>query len=653
MNQTLLIRRFLLRPLCFVPFSLLAIASVLTTKGELIPAERLANWTSGTTVGVLGGIPARPTIFRTISAGASAATIQSALDSCPSEQTVLLSPGTYTISSSLNLRDNVTLRGAGMGNTILLMSGSAAIFANGSYNQYNSANKSQAESIGGAGVLISAGATRGSSNVTVSSTSAFTVGGYVEMAPLNPPSQYNDPVVVQVNGHEYRLRHQARVMAKTSAQITFWPPLTWDYTNNCRIVQSTIARNRVGLEDLFINASNSSAYMAIQIAGSSKDCWLKNVRLSGAGNYGLFVQHSVGFEMRGCLIGRARLAPSSNQSGFAWEASSGSLIEDNIFDTGFPLIEMNFGTEGSVVAYNFFTNAVVNDGGLMPNHAPHNHHNLFEGNLIPNITGDGYFGSDSHHTYLRNWLYGRAGGTSSIGVPVVRFMRFNRDNSLLGNIITAPGASWAWFGYGNYGSSSSGSAPPWSQWGTGPGSGGFQERDTGVQATLISKGNRWTFDNSTDSLGGDTLVNSYYLAGKPAWFGNLNWPPINPANSSTAQVTNIPAGYRYVFGVNPPSGSANQPPTVVANAVIKTGITPLQVVFSSAGSFDPEGSALSYSWIFGDGKSSTAANPTNIYQASGSYSARLTVSDGVNAVTSVPVVITADPPPPPNFRLNP
>ena len=52
------------------------------------------------------------------------------------------------------------------------------------------------------------------------------------------------------------------------------------------------------------------------------------------------------------------------------------------------------------------------------------------------------------------------------------------------------------------------------------------------------------------------------------------------------------------------------------------------MTFSSAGSSDPEGQPLSYSWTFGDNTTSTAANPTHTYSQPGQYSARLTVSDG-------------------------
>jgi glucose/arabinose dehydrogenase len=86
---------------------------------------------------------------------------------------------------------------------------------------------------------------------------------------------------------------------------------------------------------------------------------------------------------------------------------------------------------------------------------------------------------------------------------------------------------------------------------------------------------------------------------------------------------------------------SNQAPVAVASANPTSGPTPLDVSFSSAGSSDPEGKPLTYAWTFGDGATSTQANPTHTYATAGTYSARLTVSDGVNSSLSTPITITA------------
>ncbi|MGA5301636.1 PQQ-dependent sugar dehydrogenase [Nucisporomicrobium flavum] len=85
---------------------------------------------------------------------------------------------------------------------------------------------------------------------------------------------------------------------------------------------------------------------------------------------------------------------------------------------------------------------------------------------------------------------------------------------------------------------------------------------------------------------------------------------------------------------------SNRAPTAVASANRTSGQAPLSVTFSSAGSSDPEGSALTYRWAFGDGSTSTAANPTKTYTTNGTYSATLTVTDGEGLTGTASVQIT-------------
>lgn len=84
----------------------------------------------------------------------------------------------------------------------------------------------------------------------------------------------------------------------------------------------------------------------------------------------------------------------------------------------------------------------------------------------------------------------------------------------------------------------------------------------------------------------------------------------------------------------------NQAPVVMAAGTPTSGPAPLTVAFSSAGSFDPEGQPLTYSWAFGDGSTSTEANPTHTYSTAGVYQVRLTVSDGANSSISTPLSIS-------------
>jgi glucose/arabinose dehydrogenase/PKD repeat protein len=90
--------------------------------------------------------------------------------------------------------------------------------------------------------------------------------------------------------------------------------------------------------------------------------------------------------------------------------------------------------------------------------------------------------------------------------------------------------------------------------------------------------------------------------------------------------------YDYIAG-------GNAAPTAVATADKTSGAAPLTVAFSSAGSSDPEGGALSYAWNFGDGTSSTSANPTKTYNSNGTYNVTLTVTDPQGATGTAGVTV--------------
>src|SRR5690606_28854241 len=87
----------------------------------IIESLRAVDWSRA---GVAGGIPHRTQICATLSPGASISQINRAIADCPPNQVVLLGAGTYNLGSgTINLRDNVTLRGAGAHLTKLVFSG--------------------------------------------------------------------------------------------------------------------------------------------------------------------------------------------------------------------------------------------------------------------------------------------------------------------------------------------------------------------------------------------------------------------------------------------------------------------------------------------------------------------------------------------------
>jgi PKD repeat protein len=72
--------------------------------------------------------------------------------------------------------------------------------------------------------------------------------------------------------------------------------------------------------------------------------------------------------------------------------------------------------------------------------------------------------------------------------------------------------------------------------------------------------------------------------------------------------------------------SLNSPPVAAAGGPYSGG-EGAGIQFSSAGSSDPDRDVLSYRWEFGDGATSTAANPKKAYIDNRTYAVMFTVTD--------------------------
>ena len=92
-------------------------------------------------------------------------------------------------------------------------------------------------------------------------------------------------------------------------------------------------------------------------------------------------------------------------------------------------------------------------------------------------------------------------------------------------------------------------------------------------------------------------------------------------------------------------GGGNTPPTAIAKASPQAGLNPLDVQFDGTDSYDPDGDVISYTWGFGDGITSSLPSPSHTYGVSATFTALLTVTDGISeSVDSIDIFVGNDPP---------
>jgi Pectate lyase superfamily protein len=573
----------------------LGLSSALYSGATIIPVDRTAPWEGN--VGVPGGIPTRTAIYKNIVTDLGAdptgvvdctAIVQNALQSCPAGQVVYAPAGTFRLNSRVYTAwsvNNVTLRGAGPGVTILKGYGSSnAMFLFGNAQWPPPVPT----------VPIIAGATKGSNTVTVVDASLFTVGMPISIAASPMPIWSHN-----LGGHSdsvLNLRTTFKITSKTSTTVTFDPPCPFDFTG-LNPMATVFAGSPytfiqgIGIEDLTIDLSSSQISWAIEF-DTAYGCWIKNVEITGAYSRQMLFYQLVRGEVRHCYT-HATQGSGPNHEGIDFDRDcSWNLVEDNIANQGgdspFQFGDGDGGNSCNVVAYNYAINTDQGFWDISFNHGPHDMLNLAEGNVIDNFKDDGYFGSSSHNTLFRNRIK-----------YDLELKHFSNYYNVVGNVLGTTGVSDAYeteqpnyggdpiyaLGFPNIGnhsySGTFGPTTPPNYSGLPNTLEGCQQLDRNVKATILRHGNFDYFNNATvwdPTIPDHVIPNSLYLAARPGWWpNNIPWPPIGP--DLTPMVSQIPAEYRFLNGTSPTPTPA---PTATATATVAPSATPTATATATA-----------------------------------------------------------------------
>jgi len=442
---------------------------------QVIPSARSVDWTH---VGIPGGIPsASYPVCQTLSASGGAddsSAIQNAINSCPAGSVVQLNPGTYTLHRSskvcvgksddgsygvyeagLCLTDkSIVLRGLGANpsQTTLNYGDGANIISMG---------RTSLSASGITFINITAGATKGSTQITLASTSGIAAGSYLSITQLNPTDPADGQPLVSTEGYSgnctycghdnpTKVMNQIdRVTAVSGSTVTLERPLYFNYTNSPQAFKLTMIEN-VGLENLRVVGTTSSGangtYKNVNME-SCAHCWIHDVESDWAVDRShLYMSDVYGSEVSDNYVYEGFSHVSGEDYAVYPEYRvSETLIQNNIIRRARHSTPQ-VGTSGNVIAYNYALDAYMEEyTNSLPetqSHGAHPYMNLLEGNVYPNVEFDFGHGSNGYLTLFRNYI-NMTSNNPSTNKPMTGALYalavayYSNYDNILGNVIGA------------------------------------------------------------------------------------------------------------------------------------------------------------------------------------------------------------------------
>ena len=539
----------------------------------IIDPSRVVDWSNA---GVTGGIPERSTICSTLNPGVTADQINSAIASCPGGQVVKLNAGTYNISTSIQPKANVTLRGAGMGATIL--KGTSGFSGDGLITYGNIGDWY----LTGQTSYNLTNSQKNDTTITTSSNHNWNVGDYIQIDQLE---DLTGSTIIQLAGTAgqtstssscrnpsaaCRLTGQTVKIVSIPAanQAVIDTPLYWSYNKTPQATRITDVLTGMGFEDFTLDNSLAASGKIFHFSAAFQS-WVLRVEMTNVVTYGLFMYGGAHNTVRGCKLHEGYSGTGGGYSFMLWNRASANVFEDNIIYNLGIMFLMDGSITGNVFAYNYGTSMIYGGsaaGTGIGTHGAHPMMNLFEGNQMnTRFRMDFTWGSNSHNTLFRNRVWNETNPTYTGIRNLIDLWAYSRYNNIIGNVLgtvgqetiyeeaTGPVNSSAKVIYA-FGETSS-----------------FGDRgvDPGVKSTVYRQGN-WDSVNNTVKWNEDivnanrTLPLSLYLRSKPSYFGNCAWPPIG--SDLSPMTTDIPAKRRY-DGASCATSTLPAPPTNVSALV--------------------------------------------------------------------------------------
>lgn len=507
-----------------------------TAAGGVISYDRLPitndlPWSPG----VSGGIPTFSNSVSVMSFGAAAdgvtddsAAFASAVTACTVGGMVTVPAGTYLLNSTISIPSNKGIRGVGDSSRIKSNLVGPAFKCDGS---------------GSSQFFLSASSYRGSTNLAFTNVSSFSVGKWARLENTINNSDYVFGHLEGAGPWQTQFIHMTSI---TGTNVGIDRPLYWDYdiTNSPDVRLSSNIITNAGIESLMIEKVNTNSNNSAVSLIVSANCWISGVTTTNVNGSDIRLQYATRCTVRSNWLQRS--SGISSQYGIhLYETSTDNLVENNIVDLHTGPLLCQHGAAGNVIAYNFIPRGRSPDDTTSKfatiSHGSFPNFNLYEGNIGAWMTGDNFWGCNHRETLFRNWATGKTvfeDGVAWHGFAV----SVNQTNwwwNIVGNILGHPTTN----GITELvlGANDNADGLNWAN------------TDT-IQATNIFVHGNYGFVSQTTTWSNgisQTLPNSYYLSGKPSWWGSdIPWPSIGPDISLTTStsITNyslIPAQQRF------------------------------------------------------------------------------------------------------------
>ena len=346
--------------------------------------------------------------------------------------------------------------------------------------------------------------------------------------------------------------------------------------------------NHSGVEDLYLEGGRGGDYHGNIPVTMAAYCWVKNVESNHSIGTAVGLYSTYRCELRDSYLHTSD-DPNPGGGGYLSGISAGgsdNLIENNIMWSGNKMIVMRASGGGNVVGYNYMEDGYgsgypeIPEIGLNASHFTTPHMELLEGNRAFNVDGDSFWGNSIQITVFRNHFTGRRGAYGPLATYVYTdssggsypyedlWMRrmaslnvYQYGYNFVGNVLGTEDMALLSFSNATFTTvqtafvyeataEDNATVPMWQLGydGENPGA----PYDPQVPATTLRSGNfdwftqtvRWHGVGGAAGSGTPVPIpDSLYLSSKPAFFGTLAWPWVDPLG--TTKTATLPAKARF------------------------------------------------------------------------------------------------------------